>query len=246
MGYLHLLLCAVFLIPYFLLGFLYSVILWIIGRKDPDRKRTLSCRYLSIAAKGVLFLSGIKVTVIGRERVPEGTAILYTANHRSMFDAVVALKCFPDTFAPIAKLSLLKVPVLGWWMKKAGCLFLDREDIRKGAQMVNDAVDDIKKGVSVLIFPEGTRNREEGTLLPFHGGSFKIAIRSGAPVVPVTIVNTGEIFEGHIPSIWSRHVIVEFGEPIYTEKMPVPERKALPDRVRHVMQETYERNVKLI
>ena len=246
MGWIHFILAVILVVPYFLFGFIYNIYILAVSGGSAVRRRQLSFSFLRPLCRALLFICGIRVTVIGIEKVPKDRAVLFICNHRSMFDAVVAIANYPQVFSPVSKDSLQKVPVLAWWMKKIDALFLDRDNIEKGVQMVNDAVALLKEGQSVLIFPEGTRNKEEGTLLPFKGGSFKIAIKAGAPVVPVTCVNTGEIFEGHIPQICSRHVILEFSDPIETKGMSVPERKVLPVRVRDEILKCYEKDAKLI
>ena len=98
----------------------------------------------------------------------------------------------------------------------------------------------------MFIFPEGTRNKVEGTFLPFHAGSFKIATKAKVPVVPVTLVNMGDLFEDHYPRLKYVPVAIEFGDPIETEGMGRDEQKELPDRVKAIMEETYRRNSELI
>ena len=121
-------------------------------------------------------------------------------------------------------------------------MFLDRDSLEKGLEMVMTATDLIKNGNSILIFPEGTRNHEEGTLLPFHGGSFKIATRTGAPIVPITFVHTGDILEDHFPKIKSREVTIVFSDPVETSQIPAKERRLIPENCRRLIQETYEQH----
>ena len=98
----------------------------------------------------------------------------------------------------------------------------------------------------MFIFPEGTRCKVEGTFLPFHAGSFKIATKAKVPVVPVTIVNTGDLFEDHYPRLKKVPVVIEFGDPIETADMDRNAQKELPDKVKAIMEETYRKNAKLI
>ena len=98
----------------------------------------------------------------------------------------------------------------------------------------------------MFIFPEGTRCKVEGTFLPFHAGSFKIATKAKVPVVPVTLVNMGDLFEDHYPRLKYVPVVIEFGDPIETADMGRDAQKELPDKVRDLMMETYRRNSELI
>ncbi|MBP3217217.1 MAG: 1-acyl-sn-glycerol-3-phosphate acyltransferase [Lachnospiraceae bacterium] len=246
MGYLRAILVILFLAFFFLFGLLVRLYIFLTKRKDELASWRAYYAYVQWGFKCVAFLSGSKVTLIGTEKVPTDRAFLYVPNHRSIYDLILLAAHTPCAFAPISKMSLKKVPFLSKWMELIHSIFLDREDVQKGAEMVKEAVDLIKTGHSVLIFPEGTRSKVEGEMGPFHGGSFKIAIRADAPVVPVTIVNTGNIFEPHAPSIHSAHVIIEFGDPIETKGMSVAERKALPDTVKEWIAQTYEKDKELI
>ena len=127
-------------------------------------------------------------------------------------------------------------------MRQLHCFFMDRNDLKSGLAMVTDATERLKNGTNILIFPEGTRSREEGKFLDFHAGSFKPAIRSGAPVIPVTIIGTGNVFEPHIPSISAEKIRIIFGEPVETGTLPPSERKQIPERVREEIRKTYQEN----
>ena len=87
-----------------------------------------------------------------------------------------------------------KVPLLSTWMRFVYCLFLDRENPKEGLKTILQAIDYVKNGISICIFPEGTRNKgEELSLLPFKEGAFKIATKTGCPIVPISMNNTAEI-----------------------------------------------------
>ena len=94
-----------------------------------------------------------------------------------------------------------KVPIFNMWMERLHCMFLDRDDVRQGLQVILTAIDLIKSGISVTVFPEGTRNKENDTMLPFKEGSFKIAQKTKCPIVPMAITNSSAIFEDHFPFI---------------------------------------------
>ena len=106
-------------------------------------------------------------------------------------------------------------------MEEIHCLFLDREDPRQGLKTILAAIENVKSGISMFIFPEGTRSKVEGEFLPFHAGSFKIATKAKVPVVPVTLVGMGDIFEDHYPRLKRAPVVIEFGEPIETADMDI-------------------------
>ena len=127
----------------------------------------------------------------------------------------------------MAKKEMTRYPVLSDWMRLVNCLFLNRDDIKEGLKTILEGIEKVKQGISIWIFPEGTRNENEDILdlLPFKEGSLKIAEKSGCPVIPVAFTGTADIFESHIPFMRPSHVTIEFGEPIYVKKLPPELRK---------------------
>lgn len=135
-----------------------------------------------------------------------------------------------------------KVPLLSIWMKDLHCLFLDRDNIKEGMKTILAAIEKAKSGISICIFPEGTRNKTADTFLPFHEGSFKIAEKSGVPIIPMTIVNSAAVFEDHMPKIRKATVVIEYGKPIDVSALSREEKKNLGASVKSVIEETYFRN----
>ena len=196
-------LIAVFLIVFFLLSIPVFLIEWIIGKFNPRVRDISSLRIVQEAFKVVIFLSGVKLTVIGEENVPKDQPVLYIGNHRSYFDIVLSYSRCPLRTGYIAKKEMERYPLLSNWMRYLHCLFLDRKDIKQGLKTILTAIEKVKSGISICIFPEGTRNAnaDELELLPFHEGSFKIASKSGCAIIPMAMNNTSEIFEAHMPKI---------------------------------------------
>jgi 1-acyl-sn-glycerol-3-phosphate acyltransferase len=129
-------------------------------------------------------------------------------------------------------------------MRNLHCLFLDRQNIREGLKTILKGVELVKSGISVCIFPEGTRNKAADTFLPFHEGSLKIAEKGKVPIIPMTIVNSAGIFEDHFPKIKKATVVIEYGDPIYIDSLPKEERKNLGSRVQQLIEATYFQNQK--
>lgn len=220
---------------------------WLIGFKWPHARATSSQWIVCKAFSLLVFISGTKVTVIGEENVPKDRAVLYTPNHRSIFDVILTYIRCPRRTGYVAKKETKKVPLFSTWMKLMNCQFLDRSDLRAGLQMINNCVSLIKDGCSICIFPEGTRNKTyEQDVMEFHEGSFKIAEKTGCTVIPVTICNTENIFETHIPKIKRAHVIIEYGTPIETKDMPREEVRKLGARVHETVEETYRKNITMV
>ena len=187
-------------------------------------------------------IAGVRLTVKGRERVPAGEPVLYVGNHRSDFDTVIIYSIMNGPTGFIAKKEMLLVPVLATWMKFLYCLFLDRDDMAKGMQMILDAVANIGRGVSYVIFPEGTRNKTQEDLLPFHKGSFKIAQRSGCAIVPFSLNNTRRIYEEHPFKVCPSDVVMEFGEPIRWNELSRDEQRNIDRVVRDRVGDMYRNN----
>ena len=213
-----------------------ALVAFILGKINPHARDMLGFFLVKFGFNACLLLSGVKATVIGYDKIPRNSAVLYVGNHRSFYDVIFTGAKF---FAPggyIAKKELGNVPLLSWWMRYIHCKFLDRNDMKAGLQMVIESVADIKNGISIFIFPEGTRNKgEEGTLLPFHRGSLKIAEKAKCPIVPVAISNSQEIFEAHFPKIKSTHITVEYCDPIYPDRLSRDELKGLSENVRDII-----------
>ena len=185
------------IIGFLLFGYTLLGIFWIIGKFAPRTADLCQLRIVQFILKGVGFLAGAKTTFIGEENIPKDEAVLYVANHRSMVDIVLTYARCPGLTGYIAKKSVNKVPALRAWMKRLHCEFLDRDDIKQGMKVILSAIDKVKNGISIFIFPEGTRNRDKEdttSILPFKDGSFKIAQKSGCKIIPVAITGTNHIF----------------------------------------------------
>lgn len=222
-------LVILFVLIYLIAGLPALAITWVIGRFNKHAQDIACLRMVQWAFKVILFISGTKVTVIGKENIPKGEAVLYIGNHRSYFDILLTYSLCPDLTGYVSKDMLLKVPILNIWMKRLYCLFLDRSDVKKGLQMVLAGIDQIKNGVSMCIFPEGTRNTnpDQCELLPFKEGSMKMAAKTGCAVIPIAISNSSNILRSHMPFIRPAEVVVRYGTPIYPNQLEKEEKKFL-------------------
>ncbi len=177
------------------------------------------------------FIVGVKVTVNGLENIPEDEAVLFIGNHTSYFDIITTYPIMKRPTGFVAKKEIKKIPILPWVMHFVRCLFLDRENPRAGLQTILKAAEYIQDGISIVIFPEGTRSKD-GTLGEFKEGSFKIATKAKCPVVPMGIIGTPDVFEKHTPWMKPAKVTINFGKPVSTAEMSRPEMKALPSMIR--------------
>ncbi len=229
----------IFLVLFLIFALPLHLVLCVIGKKHPEVKDRVSKAVVGWAFSCVRVISGTKVIVRGQENIPTDTAVLYVGNHRSYFDVILTLELFPRITGYVAKAEMKKVPLLRLWMRNIHCLFLDRKNIKEGMKTILAGVEEVKNGVSLCIFPEGTRNKVNDTFLPFHEGSFKIAEKGKVPVVPMTIYNSAGVFEDHFPKIKKTTVVVVFDKPVYIDKLDKEKRKSLSTYVGGIISERY-------
>jgi 1-acyl-sn-glycerol-3-phosphate acyltransferase len=169
------------------------------------------------------------------------------AVYRSFFDILLTYSRCPRLTGYVAKKEMEKIPLLSTWMRFVYCLFLDRENPKEGLKTILQAIDYVKQGISICIFPEGTRNKgEELSMLPFKEGAFKIAAKTGCAIVPISMNNTAAIFENQFPRIKKVNVVVEYGTPIYPKDLAPEDKKHIGAYVQNIIQETINKNAELI
>lgn len=239
---MRLVIVAIYLILFTIVSLPLFLLYYVVGKFNPQKKAIWSQKFVvNIGFKPILWLSGVKLTVKGRENIFKDQATLYVFNHRGFFDILAGYTTAPYPTAFVSKMEIGKIPMVSRWMKYMNCLFLDRSDIRQGLQTILQGVELLKNGTSVYIAPEGTRNTGE-ELLEFHAASFKLAEKSKCPIVPVALNNTDEVLENHLPWIHKAHVIIEYCEPIYMDKMERAEKKAIGETVRSILAEKIKAN----
>ena len=243
---IRLIFVVLFLVVFLILSIPVMLVEWLIGKKSPNMKDYSSLRIVQWAFKIILWIAGVNVTVIGEEHIPD-EPVLYIGNHRSFFDVPITYSRCRRLTGFVSKKELEKVPLLSNWMRFLYCLFLDRDNVRSGLKTILTAIEQVKNGISIFIFPEGTRNKgEELSVLPFHDGSFKIAEKTGCPVIPVSINNSVQIFEAHFPIIRKTHVVLEFGEPIYPNTLDKEAKKELGTYCHDLIEATIKKNAALV
>ena len=220
------LLVAIILFSFLILSIPILIYEHFLAKKDLDKRNRQSLKIVQFMFRLILKVSGVSYTVEGRENIPKDTAVLYVGNHRSYFDILIGYVTVPDLTGFVAKKEMERYYLLRDWMRNVNCLFLDRDNIKEGLKTILKGIEQVKKGISVWIVPEGTRRRnaDRKELLPFKEGSLKIAEKSGCPVIPVAMTGTADIFEKHIPFIRKSKVTVRYGKPIYLKELP-PEQK---------------------
>lgn len=235
-----------FVILFLILSIPVILVELLIGKFNPDLKNKQCLAIVQWAFRVILWMAGVKVTTIGEENIPVGEPVLYVGNHRSYFDILITYVRVKGLTGYMSKKEVKRIPLLRDWMKALHCQFIDRTDVKQGLKVILDCIELIKTGISVCVFPEGTRNREEGTFLPFHEGSFKIATKTNCAIVPMTLNNAGAIFEDHIPYVKKTHVVLEYGKPIYPKDLSKEELKHVGSYVQNIIMETHEKNKALV
>ncbi len=190
--------------------------------------------------KAILFVSGIKVEVRGLSNIELNKSYVYMPNHQSLYDIPVLLGRLPIQFRWLAKAELFKIPVFGRAMKGAGYISIDRKNRHSAIGSLNKAANSMKsKGVSVVIFPEGTRSLD-GKIASFKKGGFYLASDSEVPIVPVIIKGTKEIVSKKSFFIKPGKVILEILEPVKTDGYSSKDKKVeLLNKVRDILIEKH-------
>ena len=236
----------IFVVLFLILSLILQPIMLLVGLFSKRARSVASLAIVNWAFRVVLFLAGTKATVLGEENVPKDEPVLYILNHHSFFDILLTYTRVPRLTGYVAKKEMLKYVTLTWWMMLLHCEFLDRKDLRKGMKTISDCAEKIKNGISIAIFPEGTRNKGDEDMLAFHGGSFKIAEKSNCRIVPVVLNNTSAIFEDHLPLLKKSHVVVEYLPPVDVASLDREARKSLSETIRDQMIEVYQKNKALV
>lgn len=231
------------------LGFLFlflvvmipvHLILLLIGRWNPDVRYRVGNAIVYWAFRWELFQTQAQIEVKGVENIPK-EPVLFVSNHRSYYDILVIHTTSTKRPGFVAKKEIRRVPFLSWWMDDICCLYLDREDLRSGVQMIKDGAQLIKEGHSMVICPEGHRNQTQ-ELLPFKEGSLKMAEKADCPVVPVTLMDTDQLLEARPGfDIRKGKVKVIYGEPFYLKELPKEQRKKAGSYVRSIIEDTIKK-----
>ena len=182
-------------IGFLVLAIPVALVEWVIGKFNLDLKSRSSLNIVKGVFSLILWETGVQITVLGEENVPKDTPVLYVANHRSFFDILVTYVRVPRPTGYIAKKEMEKIPLLSTWMRYLHCLFMDRSDIKKGLQTILDGVEKLKNGVSICIFPEGTRSKNGNVMGEWHGGSFKCAVKAKADILPFCVIDTYKVLD---------------------------------------------------
>ncbi len=201
-------------------------ILFILKKWFPKQVSKVAQPIVKYAFRFVMFFTGTRTIRLGVDKVPKDRAVMFAANHRGFLDAALAYGSLPVQTGIVSKKEIKKIPFLSWWMMVLYCIFMDRSNPRDGLKMILTSIENINNGISMFICPEGTRSRHMG-MNPFKDASFKMALKTGCPIVPVAMSGADELFENSTWGITPSVTVVEYGDPIYLDKLSDEEKKHL-------------------
>ncbi|MCY1014302.1 lysophospholipid acyltransferase family protein [Pyxidicoccus sp. MSG2] len=182
----------------------------------------------------LLWAGGAKLEVLGQENVDPKRPTIYVANHQSTIDIPAHFMAVPVPFRYVAKSQLKWVPFIGWYLALAGHVFVNRSNRAKAIASLDSAAAKIRGGVSIFLYPEGTRS-PDNRILPFKKGPFALALKSRVPICPVTIEGSGKLMPKSTWNITPGPVRVKIGKPIDTTGFAEDDREGLARAVREVI-----------
>ncbi|MCD5406595.1 MAG: 1-acyl-sn-glycerol-3-phosphate acyltransferase [Desulfotomaculum sp.] len=183
--------------------------------------------------KMLIKLAGTSVEINGLKHIPDRN-VLFVSNHQGDFDIPLLLSLIDKPKGFIAKTELQKIPLISIWMQKINCVFMDRSNSRQSLKAILKAIDLLKKGTSLVVFPEGSRSGSSN-LGDFKPGTMKLALRSQVPIVPVTINGSYKIMQPGSYKINPANVKIIISKPIYVDQLTKDEQATLSDTVRAVI-----------
>ncbi len=206
-----------------------------------DPKGKVIHRYARLWGKVALLANRVNVSVEGLGHLREEGPYIFMSNHQGSYDIFALLGHLPFQFKWLAKKELFSIPFFGWAMAAAGYISIDREGTRKTVEAMNDAARKIREGMSVVIFPEGSRS-PDGSIQPFKKGGFTLAIKSKVPIVPIAINGSRDIMPKDRLTASSGEIRMRMAPPIETQNCSMKDREFLREKVNQVISD----NVRLL
>ena len=213
------------------IGLPIQALLWLVTAPF-DRNRVVVGRFLRLVGAGIgRCFPPWRLEIQGRW--PEGGPFVVVANHQSILD-ILMLARLPREMKWVAKEELFRIPWAGWMMRIAGDIPIRRGDAESGGEALARAKTYLSRGMSVMIFPEGTRSAK-GTLLPFKSGAFRLAIDAGVPVLPIAVHGTAQGMPKGGPWVRPCRAFARILAPIPTAGRTVEETGKLKEEVRRLI-----------
>ncbi|SDC06324.1 1-acyl-sn-glycerol-3-phosphate acyltransferase [Pelagirhabdus alkalitolerans] len=189
-------------------------------KKIPDDSYSDKARQIyhipAQVSQKVIIKTKSNVNVRGEENLID-QPVLFVANHQSLFDILLLLGYLDKPIGFIAKAEIKKLPIISSWMKQMKCVFIDRSNRRAALKVIDDSIESLRSGQSIVLFPEGTRNDGQ-SLKPFKPGSLRVGMRSEVPIIPIAINGTHNMYERNGNKIKPTQLTLSIGKPIYKEE----------------------------
>ena len=208
-----------------------------------NRKGDLPHKIAGIWARSILAVSPIELTVKGLSNIDPDKSYIYMSNHQSNYDIPILLGHLPVQFRWLAKIELFRIPLFGYAMKRAGYICIDRSNRQSAFESLKKAAEIIRDGVSVMIFPEGTRSGD-GNIGSFKKGGFVLAIESGVQILPIIIRGTFSVMSRNRLLIKPGKVTLEILKPVETSCFTKETKDELMKKIKDIMRESVDNGKK--
>lgn len=207
--------------------------LFFLKRKSQELANQYIYKKIKSISDHILKKSRTNTLVKGKENIPE-EACLFVCNHQAIFDAFLLISNINKPIGFIAKKEIKKIPLVGGWLDETNTVYIDRSNIREGMKAINEGAEKLKKGYSMIIFPEGTRSLKS-QMGEFKKGSMKLALKAKVPVVPVTIDGTYRVLEvGN--KVRGHSVKIMFHKPVYLDTLSEYDKKNLAEILHDIIE----------
>lgn len=229
-----------------LFGYVYTAICCVLSLTSAPLNFSVPNRFANFWIRHwawtLRLITGMKLTVIGSEYLKGDQPCVFISNHQSLMDIIVLFTITSNNLRMVVKKELLYIPIFGWSLWWTRFISIDRGKRRKALRSIYKGAEKIRKGTSVLLFPEGTRS-SDGVLKPFQAGSFIMAIKSQVPIIPITISGTINVVHKKSPFKFhfNKEVKVIVSPPIDTTKYKLEDRDELKDEVESIIRSNYEK-----
>ncbi len=201
-----------------------------------DSSGNIGCNLGKLWSRINLFLSGVRVSVKGLDNLDPNQSYIVMSNHQSYYDVFAIMASLPLQMRWVMKSELRKIPFFGFACERIGTISIDRGESAKARQTLNAAIEKIKAGASIVIFPEGTRSTDNN-LLPFKKGGFVLAIASAVPILPVSVRGGKDIMpKGAGLKMRPGFMEVVVHKPVSTREYSLETKEQLMERVRDIIQ----------
>ncbi len=196
-----------------------------------DKNGNMQHNIARLWARGCVWLSGCKLTLIGAEKLRQHPAAVYTSNHTSYMDTPVIFAALPFQFRILARKQLWPIPFIGWYLNRSGQMPIDTNNPHATLSSLGAGARALRSGMALFVFPEGGRT-PNGALKPFLSGAAYLAIRAQVPLVPMALTGVYELLPIHTRHFYPGQLTLKIGDPIVTKGMTIRQTDELTARLR--------------